>query len=116
MKIKICLLLLVVALLVSGCAITRETKREVELVDAVVTGVNYTPARTRIVIVGKTTIPQRISAKYQVMVEYEGLTLSINDEDLYKIYENRIGDTIQVKLVTIYYENGDLRQRLERSD
>lgn len=115
MRTKICLLLLIVALLISGCAITKETKREVELVDAVVTGVDYDPPYSTYVLVGKVMVPQHHPADYDVFVEYEGLTLTIDDEDLYKIYENRIGDTIQVKLVTIYYENGDLRQKLERS-
>lgn len=116
MRTKICLLLLVVALLMTGCTIAKETSREVELVDAIVTGVDYDPPRNQPMMVGKIMTFQYIPADYDVFVEYEGLTLTIDDRNLYEMYENRIGDTIQVKKVTIYYDNGDMRQRLERSD
>lgn len=116
MKTKICLLLLVVALLLTGCHIAKEVSREVELVNAIVTGVDYDPPFSRPVMVGKVMTIHRTPADYDVFVEYEGLTLTIDDRNLYEMYENRIGDTIQVKKVTIYYDNGDMRQRLERSD
>lgn len=116
MRTKICLLLLVVALLMTGCAIAKETSREVELVNAIVTGVDYDPPRNQPMMVGKIMTFQYIPADYDVFVEYEGLALTIDDRNLYEMYENRIGDIIQVKKVTIYYDNGDMRQRLERSD
>lgn len=114
MKTKICLLLLVVALLLTGCHIAKEVSREVELVNAIVTGVDYDPPFSRPVMVGKVMTIHRTPADYDVFVEYEGLTLTIDDRNLYEMYENRIGDTIQVKKVTIYYDNGDMRQRLEQ--
>lgn len=116
MRTKICLLLLVVALLLTGCHIAKEVSREVELVDAIVTSVDYDPPRNQPMMVGKVMTIHRIPADYDVFVEYEGLTLTIDDKNLYEMYENRVGDTIQVKKVTIYYDNGDMRQRLERSD
>lgn len=116
MRTKICLLLLAVTLLMTGCTIAKETSREVELVNAIVTGVDYDPPFSRPVMVGKIMTIHCTPADYDVFVEYEGLTLTIDDRNLYEMYENRIGDTIQVKKVTIYYDNGDMRQRLERSD
>lgn len=115
MRIKICLLLLVVALLVSGCAITKEVSREVELVDAVVTGVDYDPPYSRPVMVGKVITIHRTPADYDVFVEYNGCTATIDDKELYNYYENRIGETIQMEYITITYKNGEVRHKLERS-
>lgn len=115
MRTKICLLLLVVALLMTGCAITKEVSREVELVDAVVTGVDYDPPSSRPLMVGKIITIQHIPADYDVFVEYNGVTATIDSKELYNYYENRIGETIQMEYITITYENGEVRYKLERS-
>ena len=115
MKIKICLLLLVVALLMTGCVITKEVSRETEMVNAVVTGVDYDPPRTTYVLVGKIMVPQRHPADYDIFVEYNGTTATIDSEELYFYYENRIGESIQMEYITITYENGEVRHKLERS-
>lgn len=115
MRTKICLLLLVVALLISGCTITKEVSRETTMVDAIVTGVDYDPPRTTYVLVGKVMVPQCHPADYDIFVEYNGTTATIDSKDLYLYYENRIGETIQMELITITYENGEVRYKLERS-
>lgn len=115
MKIKICLLLLVVALLMVGCTITKEVSRETELVDAIVTSVDYDPPRTHPMMVGKVMTIRRIPADYDIYVEYNGITTSIDSRELYEYYENRIGETIQMEYITITYSNGEVRYRLERS-
>ena len=113
MKYKICLLLLVIALLLNGCAISKEVKRESENVVGVVVNTNYIPARIIPMRSGKVTTYIRYPACYDVFVEYNGIKGTFNDSSLYNNYKT--GDNINLILITIYYNNGDLRQRLERS-
>ena len=113
MKYKICLLLLVVALLLSGCAISKEVKRESENVIGVVVSTNYTPARIIPINCGKVITFINQPASYRVIVEYNGIRKVFDDSFLYNNY--KAGDNINLTLITIYYNNGDLRQNLERS-
>lgn len=116
MRTKICLLLLVVALLMSGCSITKETHRETVMVDAVVVSCDYDPPWYQPVWTGKTASMIYHPADYDVTVEYDGMVATFDSETLYNAYKNRVGTTIKVNLVTIYYENGETRCRLERID
>ena len=113
MKYKICLLLLIVALLLSGCAISKEVKRESENVIGVVVSTNYTPARIIPINCGKVITFINQPASYRVIVEYNGIRKVFDDSFLYNNY--KAGDNINLTLITIYYNNGDLRQNLERS-
>ena len=113
MRTKICLLLLVVALLLSGCAISKEVKRESENVIGVVVSTNYTPARIIPINCGKVITFMSQPASYRVVVEYNGIRKVFDDSFLYNNY--KAGDNINLTLITIYYNNGDLRQNLERS-
>jgi len=115
MRTKICLLLLVVALLLTGCHIAKEVSREVELVDAIVTSVDYDPPRNQPMMVGKIMTFQHIPADYDIYVEYNGIIASIDSKELYEYYENRIGETIQMEYITITYNTGEVRYKLERS-
>ena len=113
MKYKICLLLLVVVLLLSGCAFPKEVKRETQNVVGVVVDTNFTPSRIIPMHCGKITTFIRQPARYSVYVEYNGMKETFNDSFLYDNY--KAGDNIDLVLITIYYDNGDLRQKLERS-
>lgn len=113
MKYKICLLLLVVALLLSGCAISKEVKRESENVIGVIVSTNYTPARIIPINCGKVITFINQPASYRVTVEYNGIRKVFDNSFLYNNY--KAGDNINLTLITIYYDNGDLRQKLERS-
>ena len=112
MKYKICLLLLVIALLLSGCVIPKEVKRESENVVGVVVNTNYTPARIIPMRSGKVTTYIRYPAHYDVFVEYNGIKETFNDSFLYNNY--KIGDNINLILITIYYDNNEVRYKLER--
>ena len=114
MKYKICLLLLVVALLLSGCAFPKEVKRETENVVGVVVDTNFTPSRIIPMHCGKITTFIRQPARYSVYVEYNGIEEVFNDSFLYDNYKVR--DNIDLILITIYYDNGDIEYILERSD
>lgn len=114
MKTKICLLLLVVALLLSSCAISKEVKRETKNVVGVVIDTNFTPSRIIPMRCGKVTTFIRYPAHYSVYVEYNGIEEIFDDSFLYDNY--KVGDNIELTLITIYYDNGDVRYKLERSD
>lgn len=114
MKYKICLLLLVVVLLLSGCAFPKEVKRETENVVGVVVDTNFTPSRIIPMHCGKITTFIRQPARYSVYVEYNGIKETFNDSFLYDNY--KAGDNIDLVLITIYYDNGDIEYILERSD
>lgn len=114
MKYKICLLLLVVVLLLSGCAFPKEVKRETENVVGVVVDTNFTPSRIIPMRCGKITTFITQPARYSVYVEYNGIEEVFNDSFLYDNY--KVGDNIDLILITIYYDNGDIKYILERSD
>lgn len=114
MKYKICLLLLVVVLLLSGCAFPKEVKRETENIVGVVVDTNFTPSRIIPMHCGKITTFIRQPARYSVYVEYNGIKETFNDSFLYDHY--KAGDNIDLVLITIYYDNGDIEYILERSD
>lgn len=113
MRTKICLLLLVVVLLLSSCAISKEVKRESENVIGVVVSTNYTPPRIIPINCGKVITFINQPASYRVTVEYNGIQKIFDDNFLYNNY--KAGDNINLTLITIYYDNGDLRQKLERN-
>ena len=113
MRTKICLLLLVVTLLLSSCAISKEVKRESENVIGVVVSTNYTPPRIIPINCGKVITFINQPASYRVTVEYNGIRKVFDNSFLYNNY--KVGDNINLTFITIYYDNGDLRQKLERS-
>lgn len=114
MRTKICLLLLVVVLLLSSCAISKEVKRESENVIGVVVSTNYTPPRIIPIHCGKVITLMNKPASYRVTVEYNGIEEVFNDSFLYDNY--KAGDNINLTLITIYYDNNEVRYKLERSD
>lgn len=114
MKYKICLLLLIVVLLLGGCAFPKEVKRETENVVGIVVDTNFTPSRIIPMHCGKITTFITQPARYSVYVEYNGIEEVFNDSFLYDNY--KVGDNIDLVLITIYYDNGDIEYILERSD
>ena len=121
MKYKICLLLLIVVLflggftfLLSSCDFRKEVKRETENVVGVVVDTNFTPSRIIPMHCGKITTFIRQPAHYSVYVEYNGVREIFNDSFLYDNY--KAGDNIDLILITIYYDNGNIERILERSD
>ena len=114
MKYKICLLLLVVVLLLSGCAFPKEVKRETENVVGVVVDTNFTPSRIIPINCGKVITFMSQPPSYRVTVEYNGIRKVFDDSFLYNNY--KAGDNINLTLITIYYDNDEVRYKLERSD
>lgn len=114
MRTKICLLLLVVVLLLSSCAISKEVKRESENIIGVVVSTNYIPARIIPINCSKVITFINQPASYRVTVEYNGIQKVFDNSFLYNNY--KVGDNINLTLITIYYDNNEVRYKLERSD
>lgn len=108
------IILLIIALMLSGCA--QLIRSEAMTVDAVVVDTYYHSAWMQPIIVGKTTTFMYHPAKNCVVVEYEGTTLTINNRDVYTKYQNQIGAVIQCKLLTDYYDDGTYKQYLKFGD
>lgn len=114
MRNKICLLLLIVTLLLSGCVMPKEIKRETENVVGVVVSTNYTPSKIIPIHCGKVITWRNQPASYKVTVEYNNMQKVFNDSFLYNNY--KVGDNIDLILTIIYYDNNSIKYILERSD
>lgn len=53
-------------------------------------------------------------AEYEITVDYNGTEYSLSDESTYRKYHGRIGQTVSAVLVTKTYDNGDVRQYINR--
>ena len=53
-------------------------------------------------------------ASYRVIVEYNGIRKVFDDSFLYNNY--KAGDNINLTLIAIYYNNDEVRYKIERSD
>ena len=77
------------------------------VVHGTVTAKEYVPAKTTLMPIS--AVPRHISAKYNLTVEYEGKTITIDSEAKYNSYE--IGDSIPITLVTWYRKDGSIRRQ-----
>lgn len=112
MKKIISLALIVIILLYCvGCAELVDTKTQE--VEATVTDIYHRGAWTQMVWTGKVMIPIAHPAKYEVTFTYENVTLTVDDEDLYDYYKDKIGETIKCILITEYYDDGSAHQTLK---
>lgn len=115
-KISVLLLIAILCLTLSSCAkVISEESVEVE---AIITDTDYDPpyTTTRMIHSGKVMIPQVIHhpADYDIFLEYEGVTLEWDtDEDTFKQYENKIGDTIKCYLIIRTYDDGTIKKELQ---
>ena len=53
-------------------------------------------------------------AEYEITVEYDGVDYSFNSESVYRKYHGRIGQTVSAVLVTKTYDDGEVRQYINR--
>lgn len=111
---SIILILLLVTLMFSGCA--ELVRSETTTVEAVVTDTYHRNAWMQPIRAGKVTTFVRHPAKNCVVVEYEEVTLTINDIDMYEQYKDKIGTTIQCELIVDYYDDGTCKRHLKFGD
>lgn len=93
---------------VVGCAEIVNT--ETETVKATIIEVDKDPARTT--MAGK--VPIMHPAYYDILLRYENIEtwIDVTRDEYYK-YAVLVGTTIDVMLVTVYYDNDTVKQRLE---
>ena len=103
-RILVLLLLAVFLFGLVGCAkcISTEYKNvEITVVDEYHSAMWVQP-----MIVGKVTTMIVHPAIWRITVEYNGVEYTLNGEDIYKKYENKIGQTIIGELEIKTYDNG----------
>lgn len=110
-KITSILLITVLLLCFVGCAELINT--ETQEVEATVTDVYYKGAWVQMISTGKTTTWITHPAKYNVTFEYENVTLTVNNKELYDYYKDKIGVAVKCNLITEYYDDDSVRQKLE---
>lgn len=109
-KLLIFLSLLMLSISLVGCdeIIRTETKEvEVAIVDSY-----YKDSWLQPLWTGKTFTYIRHSAEYQITVEYSGVEYDFDDEDIYKAYKDKIGQTATGILEIIYYDSGHIYQEV----
>lgn len=104
-------LIVIMLLCLVGCAELINT--ETQEVDATVTDVYYKGAWAQPMWTGKTMMLIPHPAQYKVTFEYENVTLTVDDADIYDYYKDNIGATVKCDLVTEYYDDGTVRQTLK---
>ena len=106
MRIKIIILINLIILsliLFTGCK--EEIRRETIDIKAKIINVDYTPMWMQPVRCGKTTTFITHPAIYNTKLQYEDVSQTINNIDLYKICKDNEGNLIDCKLLIIYYDN-----------
>lgn len=97
-------LIVTVCFVFTGCAKVidiQEERVEVKIVDSDHTGAWIQPIRA-----GKVTTYIHHSAKYEIMVEYNGNIYTVDNKDTYNKYKDSIGECIDAVLETQIYDNG----------
>lgn len=105
----ILILLLISAFMLTGCAKCIDKKEE--SVKVKIVNEYYKPKETR--FIGMINhVPQFRTdyAEYEITVDYNGVEYSLSDESTYRKYHGRISAV----LVTKTYDNGDVRQYINR--
>lgn len=108
--------LIVVGLTLTGFLFYHEThfgESKKIVVHGTITAKEYVPAKTTLMPVstGKSisAVPRHIPAEYNLTVEYEGKTITIDSEAKYNSHE--IGDSIPITNVTWYRKDGSIRRQ-----
>lgn len=90
-----------------GCAkcINTEYKNvEVTVVDKYHRGMYVVPMK-----IGKVTTMRTNPAVYRITVEYNGVEYSIKGKEIYEIYKDMVGKTVNATLEIKYYDNESVR-------
>ncbi len=110
-KIISFIIISMILLTLVGCA--RVTNTETTVVDGTVIDTVHKNAWSQPIKTGKVTTFIRHPEKNYVYIQYNDITISVNDSELYDYYKDHIGETIECNLITDYYDNGKTKTRLE---
>lgn len=110
---KILSVLLVTTMLLCfiGCAELINT--ETQEVEATVVSVYHKNAWVQPIFTGKTIMMISYPARNEVTFQYQNVTLTINNRELYNYYKDKIGTTVKCDLITEYYDDGSTCQTLK---
>ena len=112
--ITLTLVLFIIILTFAGCA--KLIRSDETIVDATIVDTYHKNAWIQPMRVGKVTTFINHPAKHCVVVEYDGIKLTINDREIYQQYKDQIGQTIKCKLITDYYDDNTCKQYLKFGD
>lgn len=113
MRLRLIALLILIAVAVSltGCAKLIDTQEEV--VEATIVDTRFYAGYYTYIKSGNTTIMQWYPARYYTTLEYNGISTDIFGSDLYSRCNGKNGATIQCILITESYDDGSVKQFLE---
>lgn len=109
----ILILLLISAFMLTGCAKCIDKKEE--SVKVRIVNEYYKPKETRFTGMVN-NVPQFRTdyAEYEITVNYNDTEYSLDDEYTYRRYHGRIGQTVSAVLITKTYDNGKVKQYIDR--
>lgn len=105
LRLIFCCLLLSISL--AGCreVVNNETREvDVKIVDS-----QYEKSWLQTIPSGKSVIVIRHSATYEIKVEYEGVTYTIDNENIYELFKDEVGKTATGVLEIDYYDDGTVK-------
>lgn len=109
--VGIIVLIAIILLCFVGC--TELINTETQEVDATVTDIYHQAMWLQPIKCGKITTYITHPAQYKVTFVYEDITLTVDDKELYDRYKDKIGTTVKCDLITEYYDDNSVRQKLE---
>ena len=111
MKRKICALLCLIGIGFNLVACAKEIDRKVEIVEGVVTDVNYRSSYMTPMYNASTKTTNFIHhpADYDVYIEYDGKTYLLDSSNAYERCIGCVGKTIECEYTTIYYDNNSTK-------
>lgn len=104
---KILILSVFILLLLTGCA--KVINVEYENVEVVVVDEDYTAMWLQSVKCGGATTLITHPARYEITVEYNGAKYTLDDEDTYEKYKNKIGQTVNGTMEVKTYDDGTVK-------
>lgn len=104
---KILILSVFILLLLTGCASVISI--EYENVEVVVVDTEHTAMWLQPVKCGDMTTFITHPARYKITVEYNGVKYTLDDEDTYKKYKNKIGQTVNGTMEVKTFDDGTVK-------
>ncbi len=111
--VSILILLFISVFMLTGCAKCIDKKEE--SVKVKIVNEYYKPEETHLIgIINHVPQFRTDYAEYEITVNYNGVEYSLSDESTYHKYHGRIGQTVSAVLVTKTYDDGEVRQYINR--
>ena len=107
---KLIMMILICSIFFTGCSeIISEERLDIAVT---VTDSHYSGAWTSIIPVGDIYVTTYYDAEYYIYLTYEGKEYSINDEDTYNKYKDKVGEDVKATLVVEKYDNTTTKSKI----